>query len=187
MADLLRIKEAIVVEGRDDTINLRRAVDCFTIETHGFGIKRETWEVIAKAYEERGIIIFTDPDHSGEEIRRKLTEAFPKAKHAYLAREDATKKGDIGVENAEPEAVTEAIMKCHSTVCEEEADPVTMEDLDRLGLSGAADSRELREKLGRSLGIGYANAKGLLRKLRGFGIGKEELYETVRALRNQGY
>ena len=129
MADMLKIREAIVVEGRDDTINLKRAVDCFTIETHGFGIKRETWEAISKAYKERGIIIFTDPDHSGEEIRRKLREAFPDAKHAYLAREDALKKGDIGVENAEPEAIIKALENCHSTAPEELKDPVSMEVL----------------------------------------------------------
>ena len=95
MADLVKINETVIVEGRDDTINLKRAVDCFTIETHGFGIRRETWEQIEKAYSERGIIIFTDPDHSGEEIRRKLTERFPDAGQAYIARKDALKKGDI--------------------------------------------------------------------------------------------
>ena len=186
MADRLKLREAIIVEGRDDTINLKRAVDCFTIETHGFGIKRETWEEIRKAYNERGIIIFTDPDHSGEEIRRKLSEAFPDAKHAYLAREDAIKKGDIGVENAEPEAVIEALKRCRGTAAAEERDPVTMEDLSALGLSGGADSKALREQVGKKLGIGYANAKGLLRKLRGFGIGKEELYEAVCAIRDKG-
>ena len=45
----LKIKEAVIVEGRDDTINLSRAVDCLTIETHGFGIKDETVELIEKA------------------------------------------------------------------------------------------------------------------------------------------
>lgn len=187
MADRLKIKEAVVVEGRDDTINLKRAVDCFTIETHGFGIKRETWEEIAKAYEAQGIIIFTDPDHSGEEIRRKLTEAFPDALQAYLAREEAFKKGDIGVENAEPEAIVRALMNCHGTLGDGAKDPVTMEDLWNLGLTGNADSAELREKIGKKLGIGYANSKGLLRKLRGFGIGKEELNEAVRTVRDKEY
>ena len=72
----MKIKEVIVVEGRDDTTAVTRAVECDTIETHGFGIKKETWELIKKAYEERGIIIFTDPDHSGEEIRKKLRKDF---------------------------------------------------------------------------------------------------------------
>ena len=202
MAGKPEIREAIVVEGRDDTINLKRAVDCFTIETHGFGIKRETWEEIAKAYREQGIIIFTDPDHSGNEIRRRLTEAFPCAKQAYLLREDALKKGDIGVENAEPEAIVRALDKCRSpeaigayaaeqgeglrSRAGRDPEEVTMEDLFGLGLTGHEDSRRLRELAGRELGIGYANGKGFLRKLRGFGIGKEELNEAIFTLRNKG-
>ena len=60
----LKIKEAVVVEGRDDTIAVKKAAEALTIETHGFGIKKETWKLIEKAYENQGIIIFTDPDYS---------------------------------------------------------------------------------------------------------------------------
>ena len=189
MADLLKIKETVIVEGRDDTINLKKAVDCFTIETHGFGIRRETWETIEKAYRERGIIIFTDPDHSGEEIRRKLTEAFPEAGQAYIARKDALKKGDIGVENAEPEVIIEALKKAQEhmkrpAVQPEDSD-ITMRDLEKLGLSGGSGSRELRQLAGKALGIGYANSKGFLTKLKGFGIKKEELNEAIFTIRNK--
>ena len=59
------VKEVIVVEGRDDTAAIKRAIDADTIETHGFGIRRTTWELIENASRERGIIIFTDPDYSG--------------------------------------------------------------------------------------------------------------------------
>ncbi|MBP3758519.1 MAG: ribonuclease M5 [Firmicutes bacterium] len=194
MADLVKIKETVIVEGRDDTINLKRAVDCFTIETHGFGIRRETWEQIEKAYSERGIIIFTDPDHSGEEIRRKLTERFPDAGQAYIARKDALKKGDVGVENAEPEVIAGALLRARDLMkrkapLEEDIsakDPITMNDLDELGLSGGEGSRELRQEAGKALGIGYANAKGFLRKLSGFGIKREELYEAIFTIRNKG-
>lgn len=189
MADLLKIRETVIVEGRDDTINLKKAVDCFTIETHGFGIKRETWEAIEKAYKERGIVIFTDPDHSGEEIRRKLTEAFPEAGQAYIARNDALKKGDIGVENAAPEVIAEALQKAlehmKKPAVEQEDSDITMRDLEELGLSGGGGSRELRELTGKALGIGYANAKGFLTKLKGFGIKREELYEAVLTIRNK--
>ena len=189
MADLLKIRETVIVEGRDDTINLKKAVDCFTIETHGFGIKRETWEAIEKAYRDRGIIIFTDPDHSGAEIRRKLTEAFPEAGQAYIARNDALKKGDIGVENAAPEVIAEALQKAlehmkKPAVKLEDSD-ITVQDLEELGLSGGGGSRALREMTGKALGIGYANAKGFLTKLKGFGIKREELYETVLTIRNK--
>jgi ribonuclease M5 len=194
MADLVKINETVIVEGRDDTINLKRAVDCFTIETHGFGIRRETWEQIEKAYSERGIIIFTDPDHSGEEIRRKLTERFPDAGQAYIARKDALKKGDVGVENAEPEVIAGALLRARDLMkrkapLEEDIsakDQITMNDLDELGLSGGEGSKELRQEAGKALGIGYANAKGFLRKLSGFGIKREELYEAIFTIRNKG-
>ena len=194
MADLVKINETVIVEGRDDTINLKRAVDCFTIETHGFGIRRETWEQIEKAYSERGIIIFTDPDHSGEEIRRKLTERFPDAGQAYITRKDALKKGDVGVENAEPEVIAGALLRARDLMKREAPleedisakDRITMNDLDELGLSGGEGSKELRQEAGKALGIGYANAKGFLRKLSGFGIKREELYEAIFTIRNKG-
>ena len=55
-----------MVEGRDDTAAVKRAAEALIIETHGFGIKKETWNIIKKAYENQGIIILTDPDFSGE-------------------------------------------------------------------------------------------------------------------------
>ena len=61
-----KIEEVIVVEGRDDTAAVKRAIDGLTLETHGFGIRRETWALIEKAYRETGIIIFTDPDYAGD-------------------------------------------------------------------------------------------------------------------------
>ncbi|MBQ1958874.1 MAG: ribonuclease M5 [Firmicutes bacterium] len=176
--DKLKVKEAIVVEGRDDTIAVKRAVDGLTIETHGFGIRKETWQVIEKAYNEQGIIIFTDPDFSGEEIRRRLTAKFPDAKQAFLARTDATKKGDIGIENAEPEAIIEALQKAHCTAPERE-DIFTEADLFEAGLVGRDDSRQRREILGKILGIGYGNGKSLLNKLNKFSISRESFAEAV--------
>lgn len=106
-----RIREAIIVEGRDDVDAVGKAFDALIIPTHGFGITAETRRLIDKAYEEIGIIILTDPDHSGEEIRRKLAARYPCAKHAYIAREEASAGGDIGVENATPGAIAEAVVR----------------------------------------------------------------------------
>ena len=89
----LKIKEAIVVEGRDDTAVLKQVTDALIIETHGFGITKTTWELLEKAYKEKGLIILTDPDFSGEEIRKKIVKTFPESKHAYMPRKKATKKG----------------------------------------------------------------------------------------------
>ena len=182
-----KINEVIIVEGRDDTAAVKRAIDGLTIETHGFGIQRRTWELIEKAYREKGIIIFTDPDYSGEEIRRKLTKKFPEAKQAFLSRKYAQKKGDIGIENAEPEAILEAIKKAHATFQKEETENLyTAADLFAAGLTGRADAKQRREKLGQVLGIGYANARGLCGKLNQFAIKKEEFYEALRTIDHPG-
>ena len=69
-----RIKEIIVVEGRDDTLAVSRAVDAITVETHGFGMSEEMWEVLDKAYKERGLIVLSDPDHGGRSIRNKIMD-----------------------------------------------------------------------------------------------------------------
>ena len=63
------IKEVILVEGRDDTAAIKRAVNAQTIETHGYGIRKETWALLEKADREKGLIIFTDPDFAGNQIR----------------------------------------------------------------------------------------------------------------------
>ena len=140
----LKIKEAIVVEGRDDTDAVQKAVEAFIIETHGFGISKKTWEVLEKADKEKGLIIFTDPDYSGEEIRRKISAKFPSSKHAYMPRKKATKKDDIGIENASPEAILEALGKIAYTK-ETGENLYTMADLDAAGLVGNPKAKEKKK------------------------------------------
>ena len=72
----MRISEIIVVEGRDDTEAVKRAVECETVETHGFGIKASVWQSLDRAYKTKGLIIFTDPDHAGDTIRKKIKESI---------------------------------------------------------------------------------------------------------------
>lgn len=174
----LVVKEAIVVEGRDDTARVKEAVDAFTIETHGFGITKEKYKEIEEAYKTQGIIIFTDPDFSGEEIRKKLLARFPESKQAFLSREKATENGDIGIENAKPIDIIEALKKAHCTV--KEADVVfTERDLYYYGLVGDKDSKALRIMVAEKLGIGYANGKTLINKLNSFGITRKALEECL--------
>ncbi|MBN7774479.1 ribonuclease M5 [Clostridium aminobutyricum] len=175
------IKEVIVVEGRDDQAAIKRALDTETIATHGYGIKKSTWELIEKAYLTRGIIIFTDPDFAGEEIRKKIKAKFPNAKEAFLSRADATKDGDIGIENARPESIIEALEKAQCTMGQVLIE-FDMSDLIRYGLVGGSGSSEKRAKLGKALGIGYGNGAAFLNKLNQYGISREQFEEKAQRL-----
>lgn len=175
------IKEIIIVEGRDDEAAVKRAVEAETIATHGFGIREETFARIEKAYKERGIIIFTDPDHAGETIRKRLSERFPEGKHAFLPREEAMKDGDIGIENAGPDSIREALDLARAAISDKRLE-FKPEDMLEYGLAGAPDSAERRDKLGRLLGIGYGNGKVFLNRLNQYGIERQEFVEAIEGI-----
>lgn len=187
-----RIRETIVVEGRDDTNSILRAVDAETIETHGYGIRKETWALLDKAYATTGLIVLTDPDHAGEEIRRRILERYPDAREAFLTREEATAAGDVGVENAAPEAILEALERARGSRKSRQEEEVpraegvfTMEDLAQAGLCGTAKAADRRRKIGKVLGIGYGNAKAFLRKLNHYGVTKEEFDDATRQSKDE--
>ena len=183
-----KINQAIIVEGRDDVSAVSKAVEALIIPTHGFGITRETWELIEKAYEEKGIIVFTDPDFSGEEIRKKISSKYENAIQAYISRDEATDGDDIGVENASPESIQKALKKALENAKitnknAEEFERVEMRDLTRLGLQGTPESKEFRIELSKKLGIGYGNSKALCKKLANWGIGIRELEQAVQEIK----
>ena len=186
----MRISEIIVVEGRDDTQAVKRAVECETIETHGFGIRASVWQSLERAYKAKGLIIFTDPDHAGDTIRRKIKERFPDCKEAFLPRPKADRDGDIGVENARPEDIREALMKARPCpqkcgADESGADEIKWSMITSAGLTGDAGSRARREALAEELGIACGNARSMLSHMNAFGITAGEFHEAVRAIDNK--
>lgn len=172
------IKEVIVVEGRDDIAAVKRAVDAELIATSGFGITEKTIERIKSAAARCGVIILTDPDHAGERIRKTVSGRVPGCKHAFIPRELATKDGDIGVENASPESIREALAKVKTEV-EGERKEFEMNDLVAFDLTGNKDASERRDFIGKELGIGYGNAKQFLNRLNKYGITREEFIKAI--------
>ena len=174
------IKEVIIVEGRDDITAVKRAVNAELIAVHGFSVKKNL-DKIQKAYENRGIIILTDPDFAGLQIRRIIKNRFPNAKDAFISRREGIKDGDIGVENASPEAIRSALEK---SKCETIIKNITFtyNDLLTFRLTGHNNSKNLREELGEKLGIGYSNGKQLLAKLNHYGITREEFLLAIETL-----
>ncbi|MDD7347355.1 MAG: ribonuclease M5 [Clostridiales bacterium] len=176
-----KIEEIIVVEGRDDTAAIKRAVDATTIETHGFGMSKEMWQVMENANATKGLIVFTDPDHGGRSIRKKIMERFPEAKEAFLTPEKAGKKGDVGIENAAPEDIIEALKKSLRKQTKDFR-PYEMAVLINYGLIGGKTSRQRRMLFCDKLGIGYSNGKALLNKLNGYEIPIEEFERVIREI-----
>lgn len=175
------IKETIVVEGKDDITNVKRAVDAEIIATNGLAFGKNLIERLKVIDERTGIIILTDPDHAGKKIREKIAREIPNAKHAYIERKKAIKKNDLGVENAEPEVIIEALKNAKAEITDTRNEFV-MADLVNNGLSIGKDAKKNREKLGDILGIGYYNSKQLLSKLNSFGVSREEFEKAVAKL-----
>lgn len=184
MSDKIKIQEVIVVEGKDDTANLRRFYDVDTYETRGSAINDDDLERIEKLNDLRGVIVFTDPDYNGERIRKMIMNAVPNAKHAFLNRGEAkpkskTKGRSLGVEHASFEDLQKALSGVVGYFDDENHFDITRSDLMRLGLLMDSDSRKRREYLGERLRIGYSNGKQLLKRLELFGIILAEVEEAM--------
>ncbi len=175
------IKEVIVVEGRDDVLAVKRAAEVECIAVGGFGINGKVIARIAEAQKRKGVIVLTDPDFAGEKIRRIIAKRVPGIKHAYITQDQCLKAGDIGVENAEPEAILKALESARCTL-EEKRSVFDMQDLMYLGLSGTPKATERRERVGKALGIGFCNSRQFIARLNNYGITKEELLEATRRL-----
>ena len=162
---MLRIREAIVVEGRYDKNTLSQLVDTVIIETSGFGIfkDKERLALLRRLAEKRGLIVLTDPDGAGFVIRNHLKGSLPpdRVKHAYVPdiygkerrKRQGGKEGKLGVEGMRPEVLLEALRRCGATFLDETAEtdrprePITKADLFALGLSGGPGSGEKRRAL----------------------------------------
>ncbi|MGM9928010.1 MAG: ribonuclease M5 [Bacillus sp. (in: firmicutes)] len=179
----MKIKEIIVVEGKDDTTAIKRALDADTIETNGSAIGEAVIEQVRLAQEKRGVIIFTDPDYPGQRIRQIISAQVSGCKHAFLPKEEARPKNGkgIGVEHASPEAIRLALREAQ-VMKETFEEQITPQDLIDCGLVGGAGSRARREKLGIKLRIGYTNGKQLYNRLNKFQISKEDFIQAMQEI-----
>lgn len=175
------IKEVLVVEGKMDVVAIDKAVEADCIITEGFNLKPRTLKNIEQAYKKRGIIIMTDPDMAGERIRNYLTRRFPQAKHAFVPAADATDNDDIGIEQANPEAIRKALAKVRTPGWEVQ-DLFSSKDLILNNLAGSSNASSRRAKIGEMLGLGFANAKTFLKRLNHYGVTQAEFAAALAEL-----
>ena len=165
---MVKIREAIVVEGRYDKNTLSQVVDAPILETAGFGIFKDKQQLalMRRVAEKRGLIVFTDSDGAGFVIRNHIKSAIPGKylKHAYIPdipgkerRKSAPgREGKLGVEGMTPEVILAALRNAGATIEGEETTStggITKQDLMALGLSGGSNAGEKRKALLKKLNL----------------------------------
>ena len=171
------IRELIVVEGVNDTKRLKSFFDVDTIETHGLGLSRDTIELIRKAHEKRGVILFLDPDAPGEKIRNRLNSEIEGLKNAFVLKEDAHTSKKVGIEHASKKVLEEALQNLITYTDDKKS--ISMEEFYQLGLSGNEDASARREKISRAFHLGKCNGKTMFKRLNMLGISKEEIEKIL--------
>ena len=176
---MIRIREAIIVEGRYDKNTLAQIVDAPILETSGFGIfhDRQRLALLRRLAETRGIIVLTDSDGAGFVIRNHLKGVLPQdqVKHAYIPdiygkekrKRAPGKEGLLGVEGMRPEILLQALRNAGADFEDAQAaparEPVTKQDFFTLGLSGRPDSAAKRAALLQALSLpAHMSANALL-------------------------
>lgn len=178
---MLKLKEAVIVEGRYDKIKLKSFVDAPIIETNGFRVfsDKEKQNLIRQIADVRGILVLTDSDGAGFVIRNFLRGVVDKSriKHCYIPQIEGKEKrksqrgkeGLLGVEGVSDEVIINAIKASGATILGEEekiSADITKADLFYLGLTGAENADKNRKKLLNHLNLpSYLSTNAMLTAL----------------------
>ncbi|MGM0435593.1 MAG: ribonuclease M5 [Bacillota bacterium] len=172
----------IVVEGNHDKARIKQVFpNADVMITNGREISVETLEALKHANEQRGLLLFLDPDSPGEMIRKRINEYVGETRHAFLDKKLCIdhQKGKVGIEHAPLDAIRDAL-KNQSYEPTETSTDVTHNDLLKYGLVGKKDAKRKREALCNHFSIGLANGKTLLKKLDMFGISKKDIEKVIK-------
>lgn len=173
---MIKINEAVIVEGKYDKIKLSNILDTLIIETNGFQIYKDKnrLDFIRKLALERGIIVLTDSDHSGFQIRNYISSGIPKEKikHIYIPdiygkekrKAEPSKEGKLGVEGMSDKLLEELFQRAEVFYLKEEnRELITNYDLFEAGFSGCPNAKENKKKLLQSLNLPeFLSANSLL-------------------------
>lgn len=195
---MIKISQAIVVEGRYDKNTLSQIVDAPIFETSGFHIMKDkaTQALLRKVAKERGLIVFTDSDGGGFVIRNFLKQLIPPKYllHAYIPdiygkekRKAAPgKEGKLGLEGMSREVIVTALENCGATIGQAAKPAITKQHLFALGLSGRKNSSALRKALLKHLDLPeHMSANAMLQALDVL-YSPEELEEILKSLPGYG-
>lgn len=194
---MLKIQEAIVVEGRYDKNTLSQIVDAPIFETGGFALFKDKQQMalLRQVAQKRGLIVFTDSDGAGFVIRNHIKSAIDNRylKHAYIPdlygkerrKKTPGKEGKLGVEGMTRTVLLEALCRAGATVQGEESQShhsITKQDMVELGLSGCPDATIRRQILMKKLQLPEHMSTNALLQALDLLFTLEELKEMIRTL-----
>lgn len=199
MVELLKIKQALIVEGKYDKIKLSSIVDALIIDVDGFHIfkDKKKCELIKKLAESCGIIILTDSDNAGNMIRNHINNFVKTGKvyNAYVPeitgkerrKDKPSSQGLLGVEGIEKDVIISALRKIGLDDTFEKAteNPISTSDLYQLGVSGGENSAFIRAKLLKALDLPTNLSKNNLIKILPQYISLEKLTELVAQIKEE--
>ena len=172
------MKPVFVVEGKTDVQRLQNYIDADFVICNGSALDKETLEYIKRWSLEREVIVLTDPDYPGEQIRKKIAEYVPNIKHAFVDRSLASNGKKLGVAETKKEELLKAIQ--NYVVFENDyKENITPEMFMELGLTGGEKASKLRELISKKFNLGHGNAKTLRKRLNMLNITFEELKEAI--------
>lgn len=169
-----KIKEVIVVEGKTDTAIIKKLFDADTIETHGMAMDEKTLDIIEQTDKARGIIVLTDPDYPGMQIRNRIMERVPQAKHAFVDKKDAIGEKKLGIAEAREDAIIAALENVVSF--SDDKQTITWEEFISLDIIG---DKQRRLQIYDLFHLGYGNAKTLFKRLNLAHITKQDILDRL--------
>ncbi len=158
---MIKINQAVIVEGKYDKIKLSGIIDAPIIQTDGFGIfkDKELQRLIRMLAEKRGLLVLTDSDSAGFKIRSFIGSTVDKKyiKNAYIPdifgkerrKTEPSKEGKLGVEGVSEEVIMQALANAgvlYENSVEPER-PITKLDLYEFGFTGGENSSSKRALL----------------------------------------
>ena len=195
----IKLRQAVVVEGKYDKIALKNVIDGVIITTDGFGVYRSEDKVkLIQMYANSvGLIILTDSDTAGQQIRGRIKSIVGDAKiiNVYCPvifgkekrKTHASKEGKLGVEGMSVDVLREAVEKAGLNSDEEIIrEPVTKQDMIALGLNGCENSSVLRKKTALSLGLPENLSSNALRDAVSTLMGREAFINFINKLKGEG-
>lgn len=176
-----KIRQAIVVEGVHDKQKLESVVDALILVSGGTGFSETFLAQCREVNQRQGLILFTDPDFPGNQIRHRIEAVAGPCAHATIRAEEGRSGHKVGIEHAETKVLLEALDHV-ATFVPGTTETISQETLLNLGLNGQKQSARLRIRLCEVCHIPLCNAKQLHKQLNRMGMTADQLQDLLETL-----